>query len=51
MTLLLRRMSSQEGRYSNHVVPRLIRLTMETNTLTASVAVISLALYIAFPVR
>jgi len=49
MTFLLRRMSQHEGRYSNHVVPRIVRLTVETNTLTASVAVISFVLYVAFP--
>ncbi|KAI9457784.1 hypothetical protein BJY52DRAFT_455212 [Lactarius psammicola] len=46
MTLLLRRAS---GKFSNFVLVRVIRLTVETNTLTASVAVTTLVLYVAFP--
>ncbi|KAI9457790.1 hypothetical protein BJY52DRAFT_455361 [Lactarius psammicola] len=46
MTLLLRRASSK---FSNFVIIRVIRLTVETNTLTASVAVTTLVLYVAFP--
>ncbi|KAI9457787.1 hypothetical protein BJY52DRAFT_1212427 [Lactarius psammicola] len=46
MTLLLRRASSK---FSNFVLIRVIRLTVETNTLTASVAVTTLVLYAAFP--
>ncbi|KAH9032007.1 hypothetical protein EDB85DRAFT_2237929 [Lactarius pseudohatsudake] len=46
MTLLLRRAS---GKFSNFVLIRVIRLTVETNTLTASVAVTTLVLYVAFP--
>ncbi|KAI9445987.1 hypothetical protein H4582DRAFT_519778 [Lactarius indigo] len=46
MTLLLRRASSK---FSNFVLVRVIRLTVETNTLTASVALVALVLYVAFP--
>ncbi|KAH8998279.1 hypothetical protein EDB86DRAFT_3101887 [Lactarius hatsudake] len=46
MTLLFRRASSK---FSSFVLIRLIRLTVETNTLTASVAVTTLVLYVAFP--
>ncbi|KAI9467407.1 hypothetical protein BJY52DRAFT_1182849 [Lactarius psammicola] len=46
MTLLLQRAS---GKFSNFVLIRVIRLTVETNTLTASVAVTTLVLYAAFP--
>ncbi|KAH8979195.1 hypothetical protein EDB83DRAFT_2537372 [Lactarius deliciosus] len=46
MTLLLRR---AHGKFSNFVLIRVVRLTIETNALTASVAVASLVLYAAFP--
>ncbi|KAI9450732.1 hypothetical protein BJY52DRAFT_162507 [Lactarius psammicola] len=46
MTLLLRRAG---GKFTQFVLIRLIRLTVETNTLTASVAVVTLVLYAAFP--
>ncbi|KAI9450723.1 hypothetical protein BJY52DRAFT_1301340 [Lactarius psammicola] len=46
MTLLLRRAS---GKFSNFVLIRVIRLTVETNTLTACAAVATLVLYVAFP--
>ncbi|KAI9450731.1 hypothetical protein BJY52DRAFT_1419455 [Lactarius psammicola] len=46
MTLLLRRAS---GKFTHFVLIRVIRLTVETNTLTASVAVTTLVLYAAFP--
>ncbi|KAH9038282.1 hypothetical protein EDB84DRAFT_1097363 [Lactarius hengduanensis] len=46
MTLLLRRANSK---FSKFVLIRVIRLTVETNTLTASVAVTTLVLYVAFP--
>jgi hypothetical protein len=61
--------NSNKGRHSNYVLPRVVRLTVETNVLTgtllysritsrdlsshlrsASVAIISLILYVAFPV-
>ncbi|KAH9064471.1 hypothetical protein EDB87DRAFT_1759384 [Lactarius vividus] len=46
MTLLLRRAS---GNFSNFVLIRVVRLTIETNTLTATLAITSLVLYVAFP--
>ncbi|KAH9066219.1 hypothetical protein EDB87DRAFT_1573837 [Lactarius vividus] len=49
MTLLLRQVRGNEGRFSNYVFPRVVRLTIETNSLTASVAIVSLILYVAFP--
>jgi hypothetical protein len=49
MTLLLRRMRHNEGRFSSYVLPRVVRLTVETNSLTASVALVSFVLYVAFP--
>jgi len=49
MTLLLRRMRGNEGQFSNYVLPRIVRLTVETNSLTASVAIVSFVLYVAFP--
>ncbi|KAH9042555.1 hypothetical protein EDB85DRAFT_1074197 [Lactarius pseudohatsudake] len=47
MTLLLRR--KDEGRFANFVLIRVVRLTVETNTLTASVAIASFVLFVAFP--
>ncbi|KAH9048388.1 hypothetical protein EDB84DRAFT_1456734, partial [Lactarius hengduanensis] len=47
MTLLLRR--KDEGRFANFVLIRVVRLTIETNTLTASVAIASFVLFVAFP--
>jgi len=49
MTFLLRRMRGNDGRFSNYVLPRVVRLIIETNTLTASVAILSFVLYVAFP--
>jgi hypothetical protein len=49
MILLLRRMRHNEGRFSSYVLPRIVRLTVETNSLTASVAIVSIVLYVAFP--
>ncbi|KAI9451309.1 hypothetical protein BJY52DRAFT_120522 [Lactarius psammicola] len=46
MTLLLRRAS---GNFSSFVLIRVVRLTIETNALTASLAISSLVLYAAFP--
>ncbi|KAH9017468.1 hypothetical protein EDB83DRAFT_2571199, partial [Lactarius deliciosus] len=46
MTLLLRRTSSK---LCNFVSVRVIRLTMETNALTAGTLVLTLVLYVAFP--
>ncbi|KAH9057361.1 hypothetical protein EDB87DRAFT_1118313 [Lactarius vividus] len=47
MTLLLRR--TIKGRFSNLVLIRVVRLTIETNTLTAGVAIASFVLFVAFP--
>jgi len=49
MTFLLRHTKSRENGYSNHVLARIVRLSIESNTLTASVAVVSFILYVAFP--
>ncbi|KAI9509581.1 hypothetical protein F5148DRAFT_1186280 [Russula earlei] len=49
MTLLLRRTRVFQGQFSNYVMLRIVRLTIETNTLTASVAIASFVLFIAFP--
>ncbi|KAI0261371.1 hypothetical protein BC834DRAFT_972779 [Gloeopeniophorella convolvens] len=49
MTLLLRQARGNNGRYSSHVLPRIVRITVETNSLTASVAIVSFILYVAFP--
>ncbi|KAF8489813.1 hypothetical protein F5888DRAFT_1638428 [Russula emetica] len=49
MTFLLRRRRDNENRCSRDVLPRIARLTVETNTLTATVAIVSFALYIGFP--
>jgi hypothetical protein len=64
-------MRHNEGRFSSYVLPRIVRLTVETNSLTgasrvmarrsfrtlltlhpakASVAIVSIVLYVAFPV-
>ncbi|KAI0280489.1 hypothetical protein BGY98DRAFT_320842 [Russula aff. rugulosa BPL654] len=49
MTCLLRRSRDNENRCSHYVLPRIARLTVETNTLTTTIAIVSLALYIGFP--
>ncbi|KAH9009655.1 hypothetical protein EDB84DRAFT_1170099 [Lactarius hengduanensis] len=46
MTLVLRRASSN---FSNFVLIRVVRLTIETNALTATLAITGLVLYAAFP--
>ncbi|KAI9446017.1 hypothetical protein H4582DRAFT_522065 [Lactarius indigo] len=46
MTLQLRKASSD---FSNFVLIRVVRLTVETNALTAAMAITSLVLYAAFP--
>ncbi|KAH9048681.1 hypothetical protein EDB83DRAFT_1433123 [Lactarius deliciosus] len=46
MTLLLRSASSK---FSSFVLIRVVRLTIETNTLTAGLAITTLVLYAAFP--
>ncbi|KAF8489812.1 hypothetical protein F5888DRAFT_1744712 [Russula emetica] len=49
MTILLRQATSVECQFSNYILLRVVRLTIETNTLTASVAIASFVLYVAFP--
>lgn len=49
MTLLLLRARDTEGRFSNFVMIRVVRLTIETNALTAAVAIASFVLFVAFP--
>jgi len=49
MILLYSRTRSNGGRFSNFVMTRLVRLTIETNALTASVAVSSFILFVVFP--
>ncbi|KAH9019687.1 hypothetical protein EDB85DRAFT_552951 [Lactarius pseudohatsudake] len=46
MTLLLRRAS---GNFSRFVLIRVVRLTIETNALTATLVITSLVLYVTFP--
>ncbi|KAH8993948.1 hypothetical protein EDB92DRAFT_1944229 [Lactarius akahatsu] len=46
MTLMLRRASSN---FSSIVIIRVVRLTIETNALTAALAITALVLYAAFP--
>ncbi|KAH9170020.1 hypothetical protein EDB89DRAFT_1370879 [Lactarius sanguifluus] len=48
MTLLLRRAS---GNFSSFVLIRVVRLTIETNALTAALVITSLVLYVTFPNR
>ncbi|KAH9980836.1 hypothetical protein BGW80DRAFT_295683 [Lactifluus volemus] len=51
MLWLLRntRTNENEGRFSSYVLPRVVRLTVETNLLTATVAIISFVLFVALP--
>jgi hypothetical protein len=51
MTALLRQTTrvDSEGQFPNYVLLRVVRLTIETNTLTAGVAIASFVLYVAFP--
>ncbi|KAH9987443.1 hypothetical protein BJV74DRAFT_978757 [Russula compacta] len=49
MTSLLTKARECKGAYSSYVLPRVVRLTVETNALTAGVAIISFVVYIAFP--
>jgi len=49
MTLLLSWTHYEGSRFSNFVMLRLVRLTIETNALTAAVAIASIVLYVAFP--
>jgi len=47
--IVLLRQAKTVGKYSNYILLRIVRLTVETNALTASVALASLVLYVAFP--
>ncbi|KAH9170140.1 hypothetical protein EDB89DRAFT_1340197 [Lactarius sanguifluus] len=47
MTLLLRRAS---GNFSSFVLIRVVRLTIETNALSATLVITTLVLFAAFPV-
>ncbi|KAI0253513.1 hypothetical protein BJV78DRAFT_182548 [Lactifluus subvellereus] len=49
MAYLLIQRRGNENRYSNYVLPRVVRLTIETNMLTTTVAIVTFALYIGFP--
>ncbi|KAH9980838.1 hypothetical protein BGW80DRAFT_1453794 [Lactifluus volemus] len=51
MLLLLRktRTNANEGRFSSYVLPRVVQLTVETNLLTATVAITSFITFAAFP--
>jgi len=49
MTLLLTRTHFNRSEFSNFVLVRLVCLTIETNALTAGVAITSFILYVAFP--
>jgi len=49
MTMLLRRTRGNEALFSRFVLVRVVRLTIETNIITASVALASFVLYVAFP--
>ncbi|KAI0059127.1 hypothetical protein BV25DRAFT_1829454 [Artomyces pyxidatus] len=49
MTCLLSETRKQEHQYSKNAISRILRLTVETNVLSASVAIIALVAYIAAP--
>ncbi|KAI0253504.1 hypothetical protein BJV78DRAFT_181488 [Lactifluus subvellereus] len=49
MIYLLRQRRGNENRCSSYVLPRIVRLTVETNTLTATVAIVTFVLYVVFP--
>lgn len=49
MIFLLLKSRTQEHKFTNDVISRLVRLIMETNSLTAGVAVFSVILFVAFP--
>jgi len=49
MTMLLIQTRTGEGRFTSFVLIRVVRLTIETNALTASVAIASFVLFVAFP--
>jgi len=49
MIYLLWQSRGNKNRYSSYVLPRVVRLTIETNTLTATVAIVTFVLYVVFP--
>ncbi|KAI0253500.1 hypothetical protein BJV78DRAFT_181739 [Lactifluus subvellereus] len=49
MIYLLRQRRGNENRGSSHVLPRIVRLTVETNMLTATVAIVTFVLCVVFP--
>jgi hypothetical protein len=49
MTLLLRKPANGLGGFSNFALTRVVRVTIETNMLTAGVAITSLVLFAAYP--
>jgi len=49
MAYLLMQRRGNENQYSSYVLPRVVRLTIETNILTATVVIVTLALYVGFP--
>ncbi|KAI0252235.1 hypothetical protein BJV78DRAFT_1203726 [Lactifluus subvellereus] len=46
---LTRRHSAGDGYFSDHVLSRIVRLTIETNILTTTVAIVSLLMAAIFP--
>ncbi|KAF9465214.1 hypothetical protein BDZ94DRAFT_416157 [Collybia nuda] len=49
MLYIFHRSKKQEYQHANKILARLVRLIVETNTLTASMALLSFILYAAFP--
>jgi hypothetical protein len=49
MTYCLLHVKKNSGKHSRHIIRRLIRLVIETNTLTALVALTGLVVFIVFP--
>jgi len=47
--IVLLRQAQAVGQFSNFILLRVVRLTIETNAVTASVAIASFVLYVAFP--
>jgi hypothetical protein len=48
MTVLLLKARKRENRFTNDVIMRLVRLVMETNSLTAGIAILSVILFVSF---
>ncbi|KAI0065683.1 hypothetical protein BV25DRAFT_1821343 [Artomyces pyxidatus] len=49
MTYLLARSRRNEHRLSNHILSRLMRQTVETNVVSASIAILSLVMFVSAP--